>query len=104
VKVSKSGNTIYFNNKAFCRIRGIGANYFDIETGDEYWISGVKKDGQDRHWAGSGKVMIDRKIVCDYLKLIGKEKLNISKLEIIDIEDNFPVERVNKLLNRSEES
>ena len=31
-----------------------------METGESYWVSGVKKDGQDRHWAGSGKVLIER--------------------------------------------
>jgi hypothetical protein len=25
-------------------------------TGEEYWVSGVKEDGTDRHWAGSGPV------------------------------------------------
>jgi len=56
VQVSRSGQTVYFNGRAFKR-RGGGAsgNHFDVETGDNYWISGVKKDGRDRHWAGSGK-------------------------------------------------
>ena len=31
--------------KRFQRLKGSGisGNYFDVETGDEYWISGVKK-------------------------------------------------------------
>ena len=37
---------------------GIARNYFDAETGDEYWISGPKKNGQDRHSAGGGPVAI----------------------------------------------
>ena len=55
VKESKTGKTIYFNNHAFQKCQGIQGNYYDIETGEEYWISGVKRNGQDRHWAGSGK-------------------------------------------------
>jgi hypothetical protein len=45
VSFSKSGKTIYFNGKAFQSLdgNGITANYFDIETNEEYWISGVKK-------------------------------------------------------------
>lgn len=39
VKFSKSGQTIYFNDKGFKKISGISGNYMDIETGDEYWIS-----------------------------------------------------------------
>ena len=29
---------------------GVSGNFYNLETGDEYWISGVKKNGQDRHW------------------------------------------------------
>lgn len=45
VNASKSGRTLYWNDHAFQKYNGIGANYVDIETGDEYWISGVKKRG-----------------------------------------------------------
>ena len=62
VKESKSGKTIYFNDHAFQKYHGAFSNYIDIETGDEYWISHVKKNGEDRHWAGSGKITIDRKV------------------------------------------
>ena len=55
VKESKSGKTIYFNDHAFQKYHGAYGNYIDIETGDEYWISSVKKNGQDRHWAGGRK-------------------------------------------------
>jgi hypothetical protein len=52
---SKSGKTIYFNNKGFKRYQGIFSNYRDIETGENYWISGVKKNGDDRHWLAQEK-------------------------------------------------
>lgn len=58
VKESKSGKTIYFNDHAFQKYHGVFSNYIDIETGDEYWISRVKKNGEDRYWAGSGKITI----------------------------------------------
>ena len=66
---SKTGATIYSNGKAFKSLKGsgIGANFFDIETGEEYWISGVKKDNRDRHWAGAGEVLIDYAAVNAYL-------------------------------------
>lgn len=35
---SKSGQSIYFNNQLFKKGSGISGNYYDIETGDEYWI------------------------------------------------------------------
>ncbi len=54
VTLSKSGQTIYFNGKALKRKRSGGGsgNYFEIGTGEEYWVSGVKKRGVNRHWAG----------------------------------------------------
>lgn len=78
VTFSKTGKTIYFNGQAFKRIKGSGisGNYFDIETGDEYWISGIKKDSQNRHWAGSGKISIEEDVVDEYKKLIDVEELN----------------------------
>lgn len=99
VKESKTGKTIYFNNHAFQKCQGIQGNYYDIETGEEYWISGIKRNGQDRHWAGSGKVIIDGKCVDEYLSIVNRSSLPNSDFIIEDIEDSFPVERINQLLN-----
>ena len=51
VKTSKSKKTIYFNDHAFQKNIGNYANYIDIENGDKYWISGLKKEESNRHWA-----------------------------------------------------
>ncbi len=99
VKESKSGKTIYFNNHAFQKRQGIQGNYYDVETGEEYWISGVKRDGQDRHWTGSGKVIIDRKCIDEYLSIVDLPSLPLHDFIIEDIEDSFPVDRINRLLN-----
>ena len=55
VSLSRSRTTVYFNGRAFKKAKGGGVsdNYFDIESGEEYWVSGVKRNGEDRHWAGS---------------------------------------------------
>ncbi len=76
--LSKSGKTVYFSGKAFKSLKGsgVGSNYYEIETGDEYWISGVKKNGHDRHSAGTGEVMIDEIVVEEYLKILGASKLH----------------------------
>lgn len=89
VELSKSGQTVYFNNQAFKKLKttGISGNHFDIETGEEYWISGVKRDGQDRHKFGGGKVMIDEKAVEKYLDFIKAEKLENNKFEIVQIQE-----------------
>ncbi len=44
--------TLYFNGKALKRSTQSGSgNYYDVETTESYWLSGVKKKGGDRHWA-----------------------------------------------------
>ena len=99
VKLSSSGQTVYFNDKGFKKCRGISGNYYDIETQDEYWISGVKKDGTDRHWAGSGKIFIDKSVISEYLEIIDKDELDVKKFVVIDIPDTYPIERITSLEN-----
>jgi hypothetical protein len=84
VKLSRSGNTVYFDDRALKRGGAIAGNHVDLETGEEYWISGVKKDGNDRHWAGSGKTLIEESAVAEYLDLVGKSEIDNSSLVIID--------------------
>jgi len=68
VTFSKTARTIYYRDLKLRRIKrgGIGSNYIDVETGDEYWVSGVKENRQDRHWAGSGRVEIDADVRDEY--------------------------------------
>ncbi|MCB0355030.1 MAG: hypothetical protein KDD64_15970 [Bdellovibrionales bacterium] len=49
VTFSKSGKSIHYEGKTFESLKGSGfkANYFDVETGEHFWISGCKKDGTD---------------------------------------------------------
>lgn len=83
IKKSKTGKTIYFNNRAYQKY-GHG-DYADIETGEGYWISRIKRNGQDRHWAGHGKIMIDRKAVNEYLNYRELTELKESQFTIVDI-------------------
>ena len=87
VSFSKTGQTVYFNGCAFKKLKssGVYANYYNIETGDEYWISGVKKNGQDRHWAGGGKVMVDKTIAKEYLELVDFDILSQEYFILVDI-------------------
>ena len=52
---------------------GISGNFVDMEFGEEYWISGVK-NGEIRHRAGNGKIIIDAKVILKYLKITGEKK------------------------------
>ena len=85
VKKSKSGSTVYFNNKVLRKFNGVGANHYDVETGEGYWVSGVKKDGCDRHWSGKGKITIDRKVIDGYLAVIGANELDTRNFVIADL-------------------
>jgi hypothetical protein len=73
VAVSRTGQTLYFSDKALHRGGGqlISGNYFDSSNRDEYWVSGVKKNGGDRHWAGSGHIAIEASAVTEYLEEVG---------------------------------
>ena len=100
VKTSKSGKTIYFNDHAFQRWNSPSGNYYDIESKEDYWISGVKKRESNRHWAGHGKIMVDRRAVQELLEIIGEESLPHS-FEVVDMEDSFPIDRISFMLNQN---
>jgi hypothetical protein len=84
---SKSGRTLYFNGRALMKLKGqrrgdSGGNYCDMETHESYWVSGVKKDRRDRHWAGAGKVLVEAAAVAEYLETTGASALDKSRFEV----------------------
>jgi hypothetical protein len=78
-----------------------GGNYVDMETGESFWVSGVKKNGEDRHWAGSGKVLIEAVALPDYLKVIGAKTLDRSRCEVTDTIRQTDIKRLSQLANSS---
>lgn len=48
---------------------GIRGNFFDEATGEEYWISGVKKRGSNAHWAESPSIVVDDDAKNEYLRI-----------------------------------
>jgi hypothetical protein len=72
VTFSKSGKTIYYQGKAFQSLKGSGfkANYFEVETGKHYWISGPRRDGADRLYPGGPRVAIDDDVREEYWREI----------------------------------
>jgi len=92
VKVSKSGRTIYFNGRALKHGSfESGGNFVDLETRESFWVSGVKRDGTDRHWAGSGKVLVEAAALDEYLSIIGATELDKSRFAIThDIRETDP--------------
>jgi hypothetical protein len=102
VVMSRSGSTIYFDDRALKRLKGggISANFFDLESGEEFWVSGVKKNGGDRHWAGSGKVLVERVALEEYLAVRGVDMLDPKLYEITDAVKPSDVQRFKELENR----
>lgn len=49
VMYSKTGKSLHYGGRTFASLNGRGfkSNYFDVETLEENWISGCRKDGMD---------------------------------------------------------
>jgi hypothetical protein len=73
VYFSKSGKTLYYKGFRFQSLKGAGfkSNYFDIESGDYFWISGPRKDQNDRLYGGNMGVAVDEDVRVEYAKLTG---------------------------------
>jgi len=101
-EISRTGRTVYFNGKAFVRApSSVMGNHLDVDNYDEYWISGVKKTGTNRHWAGSGRIQIESTAVSEYLRLAGLSKIDPSKFEVIDPLPKADPEDFREYFNRS---
>lgn len=69
VALSKSGRSLSYGGRTFQSLSGHGfkANYFDVESGDHFWISGPRKDGRDRLYESSTRpVEIDPDVRDEY--------------------------------------
>jgi hypothetical protein len=68
VNFSKSGQSLYYAGRTFQGLKGQGvkANYFDAETGEQYWISGPRHDGRDRLNGERVPVEIDEDVRLEY--------------------------------------
>jgi hypothetical protein len=75
VTFSKTGDTLYYAGKAFRSLKGGGfkANYFDVETSEQYWISGPKKNGEDALYATNISTEIDEDVREEYWAEIRKK-------------------------------
>ena len=86
---NRTRSTVYFNGRIFGKGKRIVGNFVDIETGENYWVSGTKKNGQNRHWAGKGKIHIDKTAIPEYLNHINQTSLPKNQF-VIDEFDNEP--------------
>jgi hypothetical protein len=82
VQFSKTGKTIYYQDRSLQSLKGYGykANYFDVETGEHFWISGCKQKGDDTLYPDI--IEIDDDVREEYWREIRKlpERANQSSL------------------------
>jgi hypothetical protein len=82
VTFSQSGKTIYYRGRTFrsCGGQGFLCNYFDVETNEGYWISGCKRNGEDRLYPGT--IEIDEDVRDEYWTLIRRQPENKKRKNI----------------------
>lgn len=68
VTYSRTFQTVYYRGKTLQRSKsgGVKGNFFDVESNEEYWVSGCKKKGGDSHWASKVPVIIDDDVKEEY--------------------------------------
>ena len=74
VTFSKTGATLYYQGRSLQSLKGSGfkSNYFDIETGEHFWISGPKRNGEDSLYATNITTEIDDDVREEYWTEIRK--------------------------------
>ena len=100
---SKSKRMLYFNGMALRQLarRQNCETHVNPETGDHYWVSGAKRDQTDRHWAGSGKIMVDEGVVREYLEYVGATQLRSSRYAVVAFASNEVIRaKANAMENR----
>ena len=104
---SSSGRTLYFNNMALKRCTGFDRNHIELVSGESYWISGVKKKGSNRHWAGGGPIYIEKSLIDWYEDYVQQKDFNglivINDLPKPDISKFNDIEN-NPMIQQDDES
>ena len=72
VTFSRTGCTLYYRGQRFQSLKGAGfkSNYFDVDTGEDYWISGPKRDGSDRLYGERVPIEIDDDVREEYWRTV----------------------------------
>jgi len=68
VSFSKTGATVYYRGRAFQSLKGAGfkSNYFEVATGERFWISGPRKDGRDSLYPTNVMPVVDEDVLEEY--------------------------------------
>jgi len=67
VTFSKTMRTMFYGGKEYIKVKsGFKHNCIEVETNEEYWISGCRKDGIDRLYGERVPVYIDEDVREEY--------------------------------------
>lgn len=68
VTFSRTGATLHYAGKSFQSLQGSGfkSNYFEVDSGDAYWISGPRKDGRDALYPTHVAAVVDADVHDEY--------------------------------------
>lgn len=79
VSFSKTGRTIYYGGKEFRSQKGgYKSNYYEVESGDRFWITGPKRNGSDALYATHVLPQIDEDVREEYWqKIRGRSRADL---------------------------
>ena len=73
VTFTKTGKSLYYAGKLLQRANGFKANYLCHETGEWFWVSGPKKNGEDALYSTNIPTEIDEDVREEYWTQIRKQ-------------------------------
>ncbi|MHA7287725.1 hypothetical protein ACX80I_15745 [Arthrobacter sp. MDT3-44] len=64
VRFSKTWRTAYFQGRTLHRVTGTSranfdSNFYDVDSGDEYWLSGPKRDRTDGRYSSQQPTVVE---------------------------------------------
>ena len=61
VTFSKTGISVKYRGKTLRRSKGrpVNGNFFDVDTNETYWVSGIKRNGSNQHPCERISVQVD---------------------------------------------
>jgi hypothetical protein len=70
VTFNRTRCTLFYKGRTFGKALGFKSSHYEVETGDKYWISGPRRDGQDRLYPSNIPVEIDDDVREEYWTVI----------------------------------
>ena len=79
VRFTKTGRTAYFHDRTLRRTTGTAyangdANFRDVESGEDFWISGPKRDSTDARYSRQ-QPLVEDDVLAEYEDFLGSAPL-----------------------------